>query len=381
MVEVTGPSDHPQVKLRAFITAPYPAHLRGRLLRVASGEASTSAEISELNFLTGESFARAALAVCRMARVRPQELAAIGSHGQTIFHQGKAITALQAHGTASTVPSTLQIGEPAVIAERTGSRVVADFRAADMAAGGEGAPLVPLVDYLLLRDSKVGVIALNIGGIANLTVIPPGARQEEVYGFDTGPGNMVIDAVARDGTGGRKRFDRDGRMASRGIVIDEILKSALRLPFFRRRPPKSAGREQFGAEFVSQYFRAGQGASINDLLATATELTARSIALAIRRFVPFGKHAWQMVVSGGGVHNRFLLERLAAHLPTVSICTSDDFGLPADAKEAMAFALLADRTLHGLPGNLPRVTGACRSVVLGKRVEPYALPEKENRLL
>ena len=370
LVEISGPSDHPRVHLQAFASVPYPTLLRQRLLRVASGGPTTTAEISDLNFSVGQTFAQAALIVCRRACVRPDQLAVIGSHGQTIFHQGKTVTTLESKHGISKTPSTLQIGEPAIIAQRTGVLVIADFRAADMAAGGEGAPLVPLVDFLLLPNRKTGTVALNIGGIANITVIKASARQEEVYGFDTGPGNMVMDALVRRATHGRESFDSNGQMASSGTADEIVLGRILRLPFFTVPPPKSAGREQFGADFVDHYFRKKGETASNDLLATATELTARSIALGVQSFVPWREGKWRIVVSGGGARNCFLLARLAAHLPGLEIRRADDFGLPVDAKEAIAFALLADRTLQGLPGNLPHVTGARQAVVLGKWMRP-----------
>ena len=367
LVRLGGPVDQPRVKLLKFITVAYPATLHDRLLHITGGGASNAAEISELNFRVGEAFARAALQVCRRAGVEPSRLAVIGSHGQTIFHQGLRAGKVRA--------STLQIGEPAVIARLTGATVVADFRTADVAAGGEGAPLVPMVDYLLLRDDRQGTIALNIGGIANLTVIPARARPADVFGFDTGPGNMVMDALVRHFTDGVKGYDAGGRLATRGLVIEPTLRRALAYPFFRRRPPKSAGREQFGHEFVSCYFLSeSDRCRHEDLLRTAAELTARSIAYAIHRFVfprlAAGRTLHRLVISGGGAHNRMLADRLQELLPELRLQRSDDCGLPVDAKEAIAFAILAERTLHGLPGNLPTVTGAKRSVVLGKVAQP-----------
>ena len=281
--------------------------------------------------------------------------------------------------------------------------MVADFRTADMAAGGQGAPLVPMVDYLLLRDARKGTVALNIGGIANFTVIPAGAKPEQVFGFDTGPGNMVIDGLVRHFTKGQKAYDAGGRWAAKGRVIEPLLDEMLRLPFFAQQPPKSAGREQFGQDFLraillrrwrfatltSGHARIGwrnrrqrsihpQGrAAINrvaarpeDLLRTATELTARTIADALERFV-LGKIAiHRLIISGGGAHNRLLVARLTELLPSLRVHRSDEFGLDVDAKEAIAFAVLADRTMHGLPGNLPSVTGARRPVVLGKISRP-----------
>lgn len=369
VVRLSGPLDRPKVKLRGFTTQPYERGLRERLLRIASGEATTAGELSNLNFRVGEGFARAALAVCKGARLEPHRLAVIGSHGQTIYHNGSH--------SANQRASTLQIGEPAVIAYRTGAPVVADFRPADIAAGGEGAPLVPMVDYLLLRDDLRDTVALNIGGIANVTLIPAGARPRDVFGFDTGPGNMVIDALVRHFTRGRKHYDDGGRTAAKGKVIDSVLEECLNSSFFRRKPPKSAGREQFGSEFVRRHFL-GRSKHWEDLVRTATELTVRSVAEAFSRLVltgpATGAKKRRLVVSGGGAHNPLLLGRLKELLPEVQVELSDRYGLPVDAKEAIAFAILADRTLHSLAGNLPGVTGAGRSVVLGKLVNRRAAP-------
>ncbi len=368
LVRLGGPAEKPAVHLLSFVTVPYSPALRHRLLKVAGGGPCGAAEISRLDFVLGETFAAAALRVCRQGRVSPKRLAFIGSHGQTIFHHGP-------HGSSpggaalSRGASTLQIGEPAIIAARTGATVVADFRPADLAAGGQGAPLVPLVDYLLLRQERWGTVALNIGGVANVAVIPARAQPAEVFGFDTGPGNMVIDGLMQHFTRGRKSYDAGGRLAAQGRVIEPLVAEMLRLAFFRRRPPKSAGREQFGQEFLAGHFLC-RLADPKDLLCSATELTARSIVDALNKFVFPRADIHRLVVSGGGAHNRLLLSRLAELLPHLSIRPSDDYGLPVDAKEAMAFAVLADRTLHGLPGNLPAVTGARRAVVLGKIVRP-----------
>jgi anhydro-N-acetylmuramic acid kinase len=257
-----------------------------------------------------------------------------------------------------------------VIAERTGVPVVADFRTADVAAGGQGAPLVPMVDYLLLQDRQKGTVALNIGGIANVTVIPAKAKPLDVVGFDTGPGNMVSDALVRHFTGDREYYDAGGRVAALGKVIEPLLTDALCHPIFSQPPPKSAGREQFGRDFVEGYFLSRKRPRFEDLLRTSVELTARTIAGALARFVFPRAKIDRLIASGGGAHNRVLMKRLAELLPNLTVELSDRYGLPVDAKEAIAFAILADRTLHGLPGNLPSVTGARRAVVLGKIVKP-----------
>ncbi len=366
LIEIRGAPERPRVRLKSFGTIQYGRRLQRMLVNVASGSPSSANAISQLIFLLGELFAEAALAVCRRAKISPRKVSVIGSHGQTIYHQGT-----RSREAGREISSTLQIAEPAVIAERTGVQVVADFRPADMAAGGQGAPLVPMVDYLLLRDAHEGRVALNIGGIANVTVIPAGEKPEDVFGFDTGPGNMVIDALVRHFTKGRKTFDAQGRKAARGRPDEELLAKLLRLSLFSLKPPRSFGREQFG-EMFTKWFFLGRRMHFEDAVRTATELTARSIAGALERFVFPRANVQRLIVSGGGARNQILMERLADLLPDLKIELSDRHGLPIDAKEAIAFALLADRTMHGLPGNLPGVTGAKRAVVLGKIVCPHA---------
>jgi anhydro-N-acetylmuramic acid kinase len=365
LVRISGPPERPRVKLRAFLTMPYRPHERETIAHVASEGLVGASVLSQLNFWVGEHFAEAARAVCKRGGLSPRSVSVIGSHGQTIYHQGT-----RSREAGREIASTLQIAEPAVIAERTGVPVVADFRVADMAAGGQGAPLVPMVDYLLLRDGREGRVALNIGGIANITVIPARAKPEDVFGFDTGPGNMVIDALVRHFSKGREAYDAGGRVAWLGKVDEAALAGALADPFFQRQPPKSAGREQFGRLFVFKHFLARRRPRFQDTVRTATELTARAIIDALERFVFSRVKVHRLIVSGGGAHNEFLLERLGELLPQLEVELSDRYGLPVDAKEAIAFAILADRTMHGLPGNLPSVTGARRPVVLGKIVRP-----------
>lgn len=366
LVRVAGPATAPHVHLLKFVSIPYSPGVRRRLLRITAGHTVPAGEISQLNFLLGALFAGATIEVCRKAGTTPGTLDGIGSHGQTIFHQGT--TTVEA---GHKVSSTFQIAEPAVIAERTGATVVANFRTTDVAAGGQGAPLVPLLDYLLLSDRNQGTVALNIGGIANVTVVPAGAALEDVYGFDTGPGNMIMDSLVRAFSGGRRHYDSNGRLAARGKVIEDLLALALRYHFFRERPPKSAGREQFGEKFVKRFFLSRlPGARKEDLLRTANELTAATVAGALRQFVFPRVDINRLIVSGGGAHNRLLIRRIGELLPEIAVMPSDVFGLPGDAKEAIAFAILADRTLNGLPGNLPAVTGARKAVVLGTISRP-----------
>lgn len=336
IVEIRGR----HVQTLGFLSTPYPAPLRAAILAV-SNTTTTTAAISRLNFALPELYAKAVLrAIERFGKV---EL--IGCHGQTVYHEGRR--------------NTLQLGEPAVLAERSGIPVVSNFRSRDIAAGGQGAPLVPFVDYLLFRHPRRKRIALNIGGIGNITVIPPGAAPEDVIAFDTGPGNMVIDSLVREYTRGAHNYDRNGEIAASGHVQTALLDELLRDPYYRKVPPKSAGREQYGAEFVERIKRSG--ASLPDLIATATVLTAATIAIGVERA---GGTA-DLIVSGGGVHNRQIMAHLTAFLPQAAIATSTDYGIDADAKEAIAFAVLAHETWRRRPSNLPSATGATGPRVLG----------------
>ena len=321
IVEIRGK----KVETIAFQSTPYPKSLRNALLNI-----STVEEVSRLNFRLGELYAKAILAMNQ-----PVEL--IGLHGQTIYHEGGR--------------HTLQIGEAAVVAERTGAGVISNFREADIAAGGQGAPLVPYADKLLFGGSRKMRAILNIGGIANVTLLPSGVA------FDSGPGNMVMDALAAHAAKGRMAFDRDGKIARNGTVRPELLSRLLANPYFRRSPPKSCGREQFGREFTERLI--ATGLPLPDLIATATELTARTIFGAISA-------AGEVIASGGGVHNLFLMERLGELLGQ-RVRSSAEFGIDPGAKEAIAFAVLAYQCALGHPGNLPSATGARHPAILGKR--------------
>lgn len=362
-----GASSFPKAHLLNFAAFPYPPAVRESVLRLANGAATSTREISQLNFRLGDLFADAALRACKKFRIAPRRIALIGSHGQTVYHQGARTFFLGAPTS-----STLQIAEPSIIAERTGITTIADFRPADMAAGGQGAPLVPFVDYLLYRDlranGKVGRIALNIGGIANLTVIPAGAQPRDVIAFDTGPGNMIIDALAFHFTHGRLRFDRDSQLARRGQLHPELLNQLLAHPFFRKSPPKTAGREEFGASYAAQLISVARRKTIRpaDLLHTATAFTAASIARAIQDFVFPRARVSELILAGGGARNPLLVAYLAAFLPLLKIIPADALGVPADAKEAFAFALLGYEALHRRANNLPSATGARHPTVLGK---------------
>jgi len=360
-------NQHSDFTLLAHEEYPFPALVRRAILAMMNAELAHVADLARLNFLLGELYAEAVAKTARKHRVK---LDLVGCHGQTLYHQGVAQRFL-----GRKLAVTWQTGEGAVIAARLGVPVVSDFRPADIAAGGKGAPLVPFLDYLLYRDQRVGRmaqsrIAQNIGGIANLTAIPAGASLQQVLAFDTGPGNMVIDAVMEELFG--RRYDRDGKVASSGRVLDGVIAQLVRAPFFRQKPPRTAGREEFGREYVGRFLQICRGASKTDVVATATALTARSIADAVLRFVlpRFGvrRRDHEMIVSGGGVNNPTLMAMLRNEIASLGIELhfSDEFGLPAEAKEAVAFALLAHETWHRRPSNVPSATGAKRAAILGK---------------
>lgn len=368
LVRIEGAPPKIATKFEAHHHVGFPAAVRNAILRLANGAATTTEEISQLNFLLGEEFARAAIEVCRRWRVPLSRIDLIGSHGQTIYHQGAASRFLGAHRVAS----TLQIGEPSVIAVRTGVPAIADFRPADMAVGGQGAPLVPFVDYLLYRDEKRGRVALNIGGIANATIIPARARPRDVLAFDTGPGNMIVDGLVAHARKGRSAFDRDARIAMRGQTISALLERMMRDPYLRKRPPKTAGREQFGQAYTQQIAAWGEKhrARAEDLIRTATVFSSLSIADALRRFVPRRVRIDELIVAGGGAKNPLMMAELAALLPGIQIVAAGELGLPAEAKEAFAFAVLAYEAYHGRANNLPSATGAERSIAMGKLCMP-----------
>ena len=349
--------------LENFASFPFPRGVQDAILQIAEGRSVRTEEISQLNFLLGEVFADTALAACRKFRVPLSAVDVIGSHGQTVFHQGTP-----APFNGRRVASTLQIGDPSVIANRTGITTVGDFRTADMAAGGQGAPLVPFVDYMLYRHPRIGRVALNIGGIANVTVIPSGAALEDVFAFDTGPGNMVIDALVRHYTRAQQRFDSNAEMAARGNLLPGLLHSLLADEYFSRRPPKTAGREQYGEAYVRKILaqREARRAKPEDVIRTATILTALSIVDAFHRFIAPKTGVGELIVSGGGARNPLLMAQLESGLRGVKVRDAGELGVPADAKEAFAFAVLACETLRRRPANVPGATGAKKAVVLGK---------------
>lgn len=352
----------PTLTLLAHEGFPYPVALRRAVLAAMNAASTSTAEMARLNWRLGLAYADAAAETAKKHKIK---LDLIGCHGQTLYHQPRAEAYL-----GRTFACTWQAGEAQAIAARMRVPVVSNFRPADMFAGGQGAPLVPLLDFVLFADTKRGRVLQNIGGIANLTAIPAGAAADAVIAFDTGPGNMIVDWLAQELFG--KRFDRNGALAARGSVIEPVLAAALANPYFTLKPPRTAGREQFGREYAAAFLRLcqKQNSRDEDALATATAFTAESIARSYRRFVyaKMKKRAVDYIVSGGGARNRTLMSMLRTRLEPLGcvLQTTAEFGLPAEAKEAAAFALLAWATWHRQPGNVPAATGAKRPVVLGQ---------------
>jgi anhydro-N-acetylmuramic acid kinase len=415
LTQISGVPPNLNAKLLNHISINFPPRLREEILRVAEQQPISAGELSQLNFRLGEVFAEAALTACRRFRFASKKIALIGSHGQTIFHQGKPVPYL-----GRRTASTLQIGEAAIIAARTGITTIADFRPADIAQGGQGAPLVPYADYVLYRHETLGRVSLNLGGIANVTVIPASAMPGKIFAFDTGPANMLIDALVTHFAKGRQRFDRDARLAQQGRSIPALVDALMRDPYLKLAPPKSTGREYYGRSYLEKLLALGKRhrAKPNDLIRAATIFTALSIVDALNRFVLPKTKIHQLIVSGGGAKNPLILAQLSATLgvsprPEVvgvrfsasqperqreidgatllgaqhaapqlgnqsthtrlfrssnetEILPSSSLGIPEDAKEALAFALMAYETFHHRPSNVPSATGAHRPAILGK---------------
>jgi anhydro-N-acetylmuramic acid kinase len=354
-----GPAARP-FRLLAYREDPLPAELRDRIHRLAAGRVAPGEalrELAALDVLLGERFAASASAVVEQAGLALPEVDAIASHGQTVGHFPE-------------LRATLQIGDPSLIAERTGVTTIADFRPRDVAAGGEGAPLAPFLHYALLADPAEARLVLNLGGIANVTWLPAGCRAEEVAAFDVGPANALLDGAVTASTGGRERMDRDGARAQRGRVDETLLARLLDDEFLRRAPPKSTGRERYGSAEAEALVAASRaaGRSLDDLLATLVAFTAGAVGAAWRDHLAPGAGARpaRLLVGGGGARNPALRSALAAALPGVAIEAMDAAGVPSDAAEAMAFSLLGRNALLGIPNHLPRCTGAGAARVLGE---------------
>ncbi len=362
LVEISGEAYSVEVDLIAFHEVEFPAGFRDEVLAVSDATVETS-RISQIHFLTGRLFGEAVIEVCERSGIPVDALDLAGSHGQTIYHQGS-------HELLCGFPvnSTLQMGSPAPMARILRCPVVSDFRSADMAAGGQGAPLVPYFDYLLLHHPTINRVALNVGGIANVTAIPAGAGPESLIAFDTGPGNMVVDQLVERITDGMERFDRDGRLATAGTADQALLEDLLRTPYFTRHPPKTTGREAFGVEFVQALL--AKPISRESMVATAAELTARTVVDAIERYILPHMAVDELVVAGGGWKNPSIMGPIRDRLAGTVVKSIEEFGVGCDAKEAVAFGVLAYETYHGRPSNLPSATGADGPVILGSITPP-----------
>lgn len=359
LVRVRGNGLTTHFQQLAYTEFPFPAGLRALLLKNSIPGTSRVDEIARLNFLLAELYAGAVAKLVRRAGISMRKVDLIGSHGQTIQHLPRPKKMF-----GKTIRATLQIGDPSVLAAITGIPTIGDFRVADMAVGGQGAPLVPYFDWLVFRSKKYHRLLLNIGGIANITVLPKNCAPEDVVAFDTGPGNMVVDSLMHEFFG--KPFDHDGKTALSGAVSLDLFGRIVKHPYLRRRPPKSTGREEFGEGFVIDLLHLARGFDREDIVATASQFTAFAIYDGYKRFVQKDMMVDEVIVSGGGARNRFFLDELRRYFVGARVRLIDEFGISADAKEALCFAILANESFAGNPGNLPSVTGAERRVILGK---------------
>ncbi len=363
LAKITGNSLSTRIEIIGFETYPYDNDIRELIFDASQQQTGSVDKVCRLNFILGKLFADAVKQVARKTSVSLSEIDIIGSHGQTIYHVPSSKGNMDKNAG-----STLQIGEPSVIAQETGVTTVADFRTRDIAAGGEGAPLVAYADFVLFGRDKICRAIQNIGGIANVTFLPGDCDINRVIAFDTGPGNMIIDRFAEIITNGKSKFDKDGELASKGKLNQDLLETLCSHPYLSRHPPKSTGREDFGIQFSDDLYKEIKQGNIDalDAIATVTAFTARSISDSYRRFIqPFSEIS-EVVISGGGTHNLTLLRFLEGYLKGTKIRKVDEFDIPSEAKEALSFAILANETVCGNPSNVPSATGAKESVILGK---------------
>ncbi len=358
LIEIRGDGDTSIIRQLAFETYPYPKDFREFLLKNSDAKTARVDDITRLDMLLAVFFSEAAKKIVRKARMNISDVDLIGSHGQTIHHLPTPKSIF-----GKIVGATFQIGNPSAIAKLTGIVTVGDFRTGDVALGGSGAPLVPLFDYLVLRTTAVNRAALNIGGIANITVLPRNCSLNQVIAFDTGPGNMIIDNLMQRYY--NRPFDRDGKIASSGKIKSSLLKWFLMHPFLKIKPPKSTGREMFGEDFIRSILMKTKGIKNQDLIATVSEFTALSIYLSYLKFVQSKTKISELIVSGGGVHNCYILKALGYYFSDIKVFSIDEINISSDAKEAICFAILANETISGKCGNIPQVTGAKRQTVLG----------------
>lgn len=361
LVRIDGWGEETRMEQLAYVSIPFESEVRRRILDIARGDFGGSRELGRMNMLLGELYLDACLQLCRRAGVEPGQIDLIGSHGQTVYHQPAKEPYL-----GREISATYQIGDVSILCEKIGAPVVSDFRVRDMAAGGQGAPLVPYTEYLLYRKEGSDIALQNIGGMGNITFLPRGGALDELIAFDTGPGNVLIDAVVERLSKGKLRYDEGGVLAAACPVSEELLDRLLEDPYLRQKPPKTTGREKYDQAFLQEMYRTADALSLSDgeVLSTATCYTARTIALAVRRHLP--RLPELLIVGGGGSYNLTLLNFLRESLPEVKVVTNEDLGRDGDAKEAAAFALLANEAIHGVCSNAPAATGASHPVVMGK---------------
>ena len=360
LVDISGHGLDTRIKTLGFVSLPYTDQVRSEILRLAGGQLGGSRDLCLFSFLLGQLSLDACRAVCQQAGVSPDTVDLVGSHGQTLYHIPTA-----ENYCGYPVRGTLQLGEASVICEGLGCPAVSDFRVRDMAAGGQGAPLVPYAEYLLYRREGQTVALQNIGGIGNITILPKGGTPDDTYAFDTGPGNMVMDQIVERITHGSQRYDEGGQLAAQGKCSEELLAFLLRDPYLKKPLPKTTGREFYGADYVDALMdkAAELGLTAVDILATATRFTAECIRIAVADFCPDKPD--YLVIGGGGSRNPTLLEDIRALL-SMPVLVNEDLGFDSEAKEAIAFAILANECVHGVANNVPSVTGAKHPIVMGK---------------
>lgn len=361
LTQITGYGIKTEVETKAFITIPYSPDFREYLLTAAKGDFGGSAAMSQLNIYLGKLFSQACLALCRKAGIHPSQVDLVGSHGHTLYHHP-----MKESFFTLPISSTLQLGEASEICEAMGCPVVSDFRVRDVAAGGNGAPLVPYSEYILYAQKDQTVALQNIGGIGNITCLPKNGSLDQVFAFDTGPGNMVMDALCTKITNGEMAYDEGGRLAASGKVHPELLNIMMDDEYLRRQPPKTTGREMYGEDYVRKLLQKAElfHLPLVDVLATATMFTAKSIPYSIEHFFP--QQPDRLIVGGGGAYNPTLMAMIRSCLPGCKVITNEEMGLDSGAKEAVAFALLANETIGGCCNNAPGATGAHHPVVMGK---------------
>ncbi len=363
LVKITGNGLSTEIEIIEFETYPYKEEIRELIFDASKEQTGRVDKICQLNFTLGKLFADAAGQIAEKSSIPISDIDIIGSHGQTIYH----ISSLKEKADKK-VRSTLQIAEPSIIAQETGVTTVADFRTRDIAAGGEGAPLVPYADFILFGKDGIGRAVQNIGGIANVTFLPAGCSINEIIAFDNGPGNMIIDRFAEIITEGKLKYDKDGELASKGKLNQDLLERLCSHPYLSIPPPKSTGREDFGIQFSDNLYEELKRDNVDflDTITTVTVFTAKSISDSYRKYIQPSYKLSEVVMSGGGVYNPILFQFLKEYLENINIRKVEEFGIPSDAKEALAFAILANETICGNPGNVPSATGARKRVVLGK---------------